>query len=116
MKKGGFFSPKSFSGKMELLALCSKCKGQKIAYEFLSEEGIVLSWVSVRLFRNNTPWSVESPYATVSDIILATPCFDKAPSANATPCSSHKTPENSLDIQLRNEEFYKKLSEASPKA
>ena len=47
---------------------------------------------------------------------VTTPCFDKAPSANATSCSSHKTPENSLDIQLRNEEFYKKLSEASPKA
>ena len=52
----------------------------------------------------------------MSDIIFATPCFDKASSANATPFSSHKTPENSRVIELRNEEFYKKLSEASPKA
>ena len=40
-------------------------------------------------------FTTQSPYATVSDIIFATPRFDKAPSANATPCSSHKTPENS---------------------
>ena len=35
-------------------------------------------------------FTTQSPYATVSDIIFATPRFDKAPSANATPCSSHK--------------------------
>lgn len=53
----------------------------------------------------------------MSDIIFATPSFDKAPSANDTPTStSHKTPENSRSIELRKEEFYNKLSEASPKA